>query len=349
MSENHKYYYLKLKDNFFDSEEMKLLDTMKNGKDYQILYLKLCLLSLKNDGALMFKGMIPYDFSMISTITNMSIDTVKTALELFKKIGLVTVTDTGTIYMSDIQLLIGQSTTEAERQQKYRQRITNDVTNVTTNVDTNVQQLCNKSSNKCNNKSTTNEHQILEIDIRDKRLDSPKPSASDVPPEAATLSQLLVSLHKTNIDSKYNPTDKQIDKWAADIEKLNRLDGRSWHEIESVIRWVKTSGNFWAPNIMSGSKLRDKFPTLTAQMNRPETGHSSYFDLTSKTETDPIRIEQVNKERMNFIVSHGKNLNDFVSCAAPGYENAVANYYAQKHEEERQAQEQEENNGEAEY
>lgn len=138
MSENHKYYYLKLKDNFFDSEEMKLLDTMKNGKEYQILYLKLCLLSLKNDGALMFKGMIPYDFSMISTITNMSIDTVKTALELFKKIGLVTVTDTGTIYMSDIQLLIGQSTTEAERQQKYRQRITNDVTNVTTNVDTNV-------------------------------------------------------------------------------------------------------------------------------------------------------------------------------------------------------------------
>ena len=166
MSENHKYYYLKLKDNFFDSEEMKLLDTMKNGKDYQILYLKLCLLSLKNDGALMFKGMIPYDFSMISTITNMSIDTVKTALELFKKIGLVTVTDTGTIYMSDIQLLIGQSSTEAERQQKYRQRITNDVTNVTTNV----QHLCNKSSNKCNNKCTTNGHQRL--DIRDKRLEN---------------------------------------------------------------------------------------------------------------------------------------------------------------------------------
>src|SRR5574344_2182612 len=261
MSENHKYYYLKLKDNFFDSEEMKLLATMKNGKEYQILYLKLCLLSLENDGALMFKGMIPYDFSMISTITNMSIDTVKTALELFKKIGLVTVTDTGTIYMSDIQLLIGQSTTEAERQQKYRQR--------TTNVDTNVQHLCNKSSNKCNNKSTTNGHQRLEIEIRDKRLDSPKPAASDVATEATTLSQLLVSLHQSNIDSKYNPAGKQIDKWAEDIDKLNRLDGRSWKEIEEVIRWVKTSGNFWAANIMSGSKLREKFPTLTAQCRSP--------------------------------------------------------------------------------
>ena len=276
MSENHKYYYMKLKDNFFDSEEMKLLDTMKNGKEYQILYLKLCLLSLKNDGALMFKGMIPYDFSMISTLTNMSIDTVKMALELFKKIGLVTVTDTGTIYMSDIQLLIGQSTTEAERQQKYRQRITNDVTNVTTNV----QQLYNKSSNKSttnehqlynksSNKSTTNGHQRLEIEIRDKRLDSPKPAASDVPTEAITLSQLLVFLHQSNIDSKYNPAGKQVEKWAEDIDKLNRLDGRSWKEIEEVIRWVKTSGNFWAANIMSGSKLREKFPTLTAQCRSP--------------------------------------------------------------------------------
>src|SRR5574344_2503629 len=113
-----------------------------------------------------------------------------------------------------------------------------------------------------------------------------KPAASDVPTEATTLSQLLVSLHQSNIDSKYNPAGKHVEKWAEDIDKLNRLDGRSWKEIEEVIRWVKTSGNFWAPNIMSGSKLRDKFPTLTAQMNRPETGHSSYFHLTSKTETD---------------------------------------------------------------
>lgn len=279
MSENHKYYYLKLKDNFFDTEEMKLMDTMKNGKDYQILYLKLCLLSLKNDGALMFKGMIPYDFSMISTITNMSIDTVKTALELFKKIGLVTVTDTGTIYMSDIQLLIGQSSTEAERQQKYRQDITNDVTNVTTNVttnvDTNVQQLCNKSSNKCNNKSTTNGHQRLEIEIRDKRLDSPKSATSDAPKkqlpiEAVKKAELLYSLHKQNIDIRYKASDLQLNKWAADIEKLNRIDGRTWIEIENVIRWVKTPGNFWAANIMSGAALRDKFGRLIVQSRTTE-------------------------------------------------------------------------------
>ena len=55
MSDNKKYYYLKLKEDFFDSEEMKVLESMKNGIEYQNVYLKMCLLSLKSDGALLFK------------------------------------------------------------------------------------------------------------------------------------------------------------------------------------------------------------------------------------------------------------------------------------------------------
>ena len=46
MSDNKKYYYLKLKDNYFDTEEMKILESQRNGVEYQNLYLKLCLLSL---------------------------------------------------------------------------------------------------------------------------------------------------------------------------------------------------------------------------------------------------------------------------------------------------------------
>lgn len=162
MSETSKYFYLKLKDTFFDSEEIKVLDSMQNGKDYQILYLKLCLLSLKSDGALLFKNMLPYDITMLSTVTNTNIDTVKTGIEVFSKIGLVTIAESGVIFMSDIQTLIGKSSNEAERQKKFRNRIkqksienvTNDVTNVTktaknvTNVTTIVAQPLNSSTPK---------------------------------------------------------------------------------------------------------------------------------------------------------------------------------------------------------
>ena len=58
MAENKKYYYLKLKDTFFDSEEMKILESMDNGILYQNLYLKICLISLKSNGALLFKDMV---------------------------------------------------------------------------------------------------------------------------------------------------------------------------------------------------------------------------------------------------------------------------------------------------
>ena len=126
MSDNKKYYYLKLKDNFFDSEEMKILESQKNGIEYQTLYLKLCLLSLKAEGKLIFKDYIPYDLNMLSTVLRVHIDTVKTGMELLNKLKLIEITHSGIMYMTDIQSLIGKGSSEAERKKAYRKKITKD-------------------------------------------------------------------------------------------------------------------------------------------------------------------------------------------------------------------------------
>ena len=123
MSENKKYFYLKLKDSFFFSEEMLMLESVPDGLIYQNIYLRLCLLSLKKEGALTFKDMIPYDIQMLSTVLHIDLAKMKLAVELFERLGLVTKTDNETLYMTDIQALIGQSSTEAERIAKYRKRI----------------------------------------------------------------------------------------------------------------------------------------------------------------------------------------------------------------------------------
>jgi hypothetical protein len=87
--------------------------------------------------------------------------------------------------------------------------------------------------------------------------------------ESYILADLLSSLHIQNIDQKCKPiTPKQNQAWAKDIEMIERIDGRSYQDIEKAIRWIKTPGQFWAPNIMSGSKLREKFPTIWAQMTQ---------------------------------------------------------------------------------
>ena len=120
MSDNRKYYYLKLKENYFDDDSIVLLESMQDGVLYSNILLKLYLKSLKHGGGLQLDENIPYTAQMIATITRQQIGTVERALQIFLKLGLVEVLDSGTFYMSNIELLIGQSSTEAERKRAAR-------------------------------------------------------------------------------------------------------------------------------------------------------------------------------------------------------------------------------------
>ena len=57
---------------------------------------------------------------MIATLTRQQIGTVERALEIFRQLGLVEQLDSGAFYMTDIELMIGQSSTEAERKRAAR-------------------------------------------------------------------------------------------------------------------------------------------------------------------------------------------------------------------------------------
>ena len=71
MADNRKYYYLKLKENFFDSDSIVLLEDMKDGILYSNILLKLYLKSLKNGGKLQLDEHIPYTAQMIATLTRL--------------------------------------------------------------------------------------------------------------------------------------------------------------------------------------------------------------------------------------------------------------------------------------
>ena len=123
MSDNKKYYYLKLRDNFFDNDDIAILESMPDGILYSNILLKLYLRSLKNNGKLMFNDRIPYNAQMLSTITRQPIAVVEKAVGIFKEMGLIDVLDNGAIYMLDIQNFIGSSNTEADRKREYRRKI----------------------------------------------------------------------------------------------------------------------------------------------------------------------------------------------------------------------------------
>ena len=127
MADNRKYYYLKLKESYFDDDAIVLLESMQDGVIYSNILLKLYLKSLKNGGKLQLDENIPYTAQMIATITRQQVGTVERALKIFMKLGLVEPLPSGALYMSNIELLIGQSSTEGERKRRARMKISEDI------------------------------------------------------------------------------------------------------------------------------------------------------------------------------------------------------------------------------
>ena len=116
-----KYYWLKLKRDFFKRHDIRIIESMPNGKDYILFYLKLLLESIDHEGELRFSNTIPYNEQMLSVITNTNIDVVRSAMEVFKELKMIEVFDDLTIYMAEVDKLIGSETKGAERVRKHRE------------------------------------------------------------------------------------------------------------------------------------------------------------------------------------------------------------------------------------
>lgn len=133
----------------------------------------------------------------------------------------------------------------------------------------------------------------------DDEAPAPETTPSPEMTAALALSALLLSEHRKT-DPKFlaaKDDRKTASRWAEDVEKLIRIDGRPEAEIREVILWVKTPGNFWLPNIESGKKLREKYPTLLAQMQRERLKASEPKDFEKiEAERRKRTIEKVMQE-----------------------------------------------------
>lgn len=175
MSDNKKYYYLKLKDNFFESDAMIVLESMPDGYKYSNILLKLFLRSLKDDGRLMFNDRIPYNPTILAQVTRHSVGDVERAINVLKELNLIEILDNGAIYMTDIQNYIGQSSTEADRKRAYRKRIESEKNNQKT--------IGGQMSDKCPDKSPPEieieKEKERELEQETERQDKSRPPVAD--------------------------------------------------------------------------------------------------------------------------------------------------------------------------
>lgn len=167
MNDNRKFYWLKLKRDFFKRHDIRIIEEMENGKDYILFYLKLLLESISHEGHLRFSETIPYNDKMLSVITNTNIDIVRSALKVLAELKMVEILEDSTIYMSEVLKLTGCETAAAERKRRSRQ---------------NIQALpkCDNVTNECDNVLKSHIEIEKELD-KDKEIDVDKENKSDKP------------------------------------------------------------------------------------------------------------------------------------------------------------------------
>lgn len=162
MAESKKYYWLKLKRDFFKRHDIRIIEEMPNGKDYILFYLKLLLESIDHEGTLRFSDAIPYNEQMLSVVTNTNIDIVRSAMKIFTELNMMEVLDDGTFYMSEVNKMIGSAVDNdnANRQRRFREKKKQPLLqNVTDSVTKNNE---SKSIEKEQEKETDLE---LEVDV----------------------------------------------------------------------------------------------------------------------------------------------------------------------------------------
>ena len=272
MADNKVFYWLKLKEDFFEDDTIRWMEEQENGKEYTLFYLKLCLKSLNLDGTIIRivgEKLIPYDKKALARLTNTDIDTVTIAMNLFKEIGLVDIFDTGEIYMKQVKEMTGSRTEGAIRKEKYRKGIEEKKRD-------NVPRL----SQEC---PTENREESLEF--RDKSLEKKNTSSSlddlfsqvwKLYPKKTARKEALAAF------KKYMKTeDSDINVVIDGINRYNRY-------LQENSSWLKPmDGGRWFQKERSADDYELKMPIIELE----KTEEEKQLDELSRKRLDAVVID----------------------------------------------------------
>lgn len=245
-----RFYWIKLKTDFFNQETIDFLLTQENGCQYIVLYQMLCLQTANNNGEMTSKVgelIVPYDVKKIVRDTKyFDFDTVSMALMLFKQLGLIYEEDDKILRISNFEEMIGSEVSSAKRVREYRERQN--------------ALLCNK-----------NVTQEIDIDIRDKSIDIDINKNINInniyPQKDDDLFEKFWQVYPKKLDKKN--AKKSFDKINPD-EQLTALIISQVNRFKDTSDWKKEDGKFipYPSTWLNGKRWEDEFETDTEKEER---------------------------------------------------------------------------------
>lgn len=145
-----KYYWLKLKTNWFSDKRIKKLRSIAGGDTYVVIYLKMMLLSLKDEGKLYFDGVEENFASELALELDEDAENVKVTLSFLQKNGLMELREADEYLLNEVPASIGGESPSAERMRKHRAQ--------------RKDQLPDKEASHCDSHVTNSDTEI-ELDI----------------------------------------------------------------------------------------------------------------------------------------------------------------------------------------
>lgn len=245
---NKRFYWLKLKEDFFGETYIKALRRLPQGDSLAIVYLKMQLNSLKTEGIIKYQRLLPDSISELAMALDEDEHVVRLAVEALIRFGVVERWDDETLYMSAMQQLIGSESDSAARVRKHRE------------LQGNVKALqCNTQVTNCN----TEIERDIEIDIEiDKKGEKKKnvvalasndntPSSKSKKPKSTTKKTDAQVRHQYGEYKNVLLTDEDMEKlmyefpkdWNGRIERLSSYmasTGKSYKNHLATIRnWAR--------------------------------------------------------------------------------------------------------------
>ena len=227
-----KFYWIKLRTDFFDLETIDWLISQPNGCEYVVLYQKLCLITANKGGELFSEIgeiIIPYDANKIARDTKFPFDTVVVALELFKKTGLIYEQENGVLKIPYVEEVVGSETEYALKKRLYRQNKRDKIETLSeTSAETSTETLSDKSI----------EYRDKSIENRD-RVESESAETSDKSDGAPTTSKT-----KKPVKKKYGTyqhirlTDEEYSRLCEEYSEQVITD-----YITKMDEWIQIKGN----------------------------------------------------------------------------------------------------------
>ena len=300
MEQENKYYWIKLKTDFFSSDQIDFLMAQENGCKYVVLYQMLCLKTANNGGEMSSKIgeiIIPYDVNKISRDTKyFDIDTVRIALELFKQLGLVYVQENNILRIANFDRVVGSESASREAIKKREQRLKKKV----------IEYSGDNSGDNSGDTLGTNcptDNRYKSIDIRDKNIELEKKEINKEKKltDAQEIQKIIDDNFKYNNElyEAYNEFNKMRSKSKkvsntpyANKKIINELNKMTDDDEEKIAIINQSIINGW-----SGI-----FPVKKNNYNNSYNKYNNYnqqqeFDFTSKS--DPNDFKKVSQEEQD--------------------------------------------------